>query len=57
MTGSDFRNVARCAAHRLQEQRSIRTVQDSEFDVVVELYCLAHTHYAREIAANGSTNL
>jgi hypothetical protein len=57
MTGSDFRNVAACAAARLQAARSFRTVADSEFDVVVSLYQLAHTLYAREIAANGCTVL
>jgi hypothetical protein len=57
MTGSDFRNIATCAAKRLQAQRSVRTVQDSEFDVVVSLYERAHTLYAREIATNGTTTL
>jgi hypothetical protein len=57
MTGSDFRNVAACACARLQAARSVRTVADSEFDVVVSLYELAHTLYAREIAANGHTTI
>ena len=57
MTGSDFRNIARCAAQRLQEQRSVRIVQDSEFDVVRSLYERAHTLYASEIATDGSTTL
>jgi hypothetical protein len=57
MTGSDFRNIARCANKRLRAEQSVRTVQDSEFDAVLSLYSLAHTHYAREIAASGSTAL